>query len=350
MEMLLKNREWKEFNIGEIFNINTGANVPKKFLRKGEIPRISATEQNNGVAVFTKKSTHNNYRTLNNFISVSFLGAVFYHPYIASLDMKIHAVQIRNKVFNKYLAEFIVYTLKRSVGNTSYGNQVSSTDLPNKKVFLPVTKKNEPDYVFMEVYMRDIEQKKIKVYKDYISKRISQLENSKKVVSPADKEWGEFEINKIFNIKSGKRLTKADMKKGKLPFIGSTDNNNGITEYVSNTNSSEDFNVLGVNYNGSVVENFYHPYKALFSDDVKRLTFKEIDGNKHLYLFVKSSILQQKIKYQYGYKFNGTRMNKQIIMLPVNEKKEPDYRFMENYMKQLELNKLKKYLDYKETE
>ena len=60
--------------------------------------------------------------------------------------------------------------------------------------------------------------------------------------------------------------------------------------------------------------------------------------------------MQQKIKYQYGYKFNGTRMNKQIIMLPVNEKKEPDYRFMENYMKQLELNKLKKYLEYKETE
>ena len=36
-----------------------------------------------------------------------------------------------------------------------------------------------------------------------------------------------------------------------------------------------DKNVLGVNYNGSVVENFYHPYECIFSEDVKRISFKE---------------------------------------------------------------------------
>ena len=349
MEMSLKNREWKEFKIGDIFNVGTGANVPKKYLKKGNIPRISATEQNNGIVEFTEKSNHKNFRTNINFISVSFLGAVFYHKLTASLDMKIHTVQLKNRVFNKYLAEFIVHTLKRSVGNTSYGNQVSSTDLPNKKVFLPINSQGEPDYEFMEAYMRAKEQEKINAYKNYISKRIKELENAKPVVSLKEKDWAEFEINKIFQIKSGKRLTKADMKKGKKPFIGSTDNNNGITEYVSNTNSSEDYNVLGVNYNGSVVENFYHPYKALFSDDVKRLSFKEVEGNKYLYLFAKTLILKQKSKYQYGYKFNGKRMNRQKIMLPINEKKEPDYEYMENYIKRLELEKIKKYLDYKET-
>ncbi len=54
------------------------------------------------------------------------------------------------------------------------------------------------------------------------------------------------------------------MKKGNKPFIGATDSNNGITAFVSNTNTSEDSNILGVNYNGSVVDNFYHPYKAIF--------------------------------------------------------------------------------------
>lgn len=160
-------------------------------------------------------------------------------------------------------------------------------------------------------------------------------------------KWLEFEIANIFNVKSGTRLTKADMKLGKKPFIGATDSNNGITEFVSNTNSSEDSNVLGVNYNGSVVENFYHPYKALFSDDVKRLSFKEIKGNKHHFLFVKTEILKQKVKYQYGYKFNGTRMNRQKIMLPVNQNNKPDYDYMENYMKMLEYEKLNKYLQRK---
>lgn len=134
------------------------------------------------------------------------------------------------------------------------------------------------------------------------------------------------------------------MKKGKVPFVGATDSNNGITEFVSNENVSADSNVLGVNYNGSVVENFYHPYTAIFSDDVKRLSFREVTGNKYLFLFVKNQILKQKDKYQYGYKFNGARMNKQKITLPVNSKKEPDYKYMENYIKKIEFEKLNKYI------
>ena len=50
------------------------------------------------------------------------------------------------------------------------------------------------------------------------------------------------------------------MIKGQKPFIGASDSNNGVTAFVKNTNTSEDRNVLGVNYNGSVVENFYQMF------------------------------------------------------------------------------------------
>ncbi|MGB6084894.1 restriction endonuclease subunit S [Moheibacter sp.] len=158
--------------------------------------------------------------------------------------------------------------------------------------------------------------------------------------------WKEFFIEDIFKIKSGKRLTKADMVSGNIPFIGATDSNNGITEFIANKNTSLDKNVLGVNYNGSVVYNFYHSYEAVFSDDVKRLSFKEIEGNKYTFLFVKALILQQKSKYEYGYKFNGERMKRQKILLPINSKGKPDYAFMENYMKQKETELLEKYENY----
>lgn len=109
-------------------------------------------------------------------------------------------------------------------------------------------------------------------------------------------KWKAFKIDEIFNISSGKRLTKECMKEGDTPFVGSTDSNNGITAFCGNENESVDSNVLGVNYNGSVVENFYHPYKALFSDDVKRLHLKEVNNNLYVCLFIKVSILQQKKK------------------------------------------------------
>lgn len=161
-----------------------------------------------------------------------------------------------------------------------------------------------------------------------------------------DREWKGFRICDIFIIKAGKRLTKSDMARGNKPFIGATDNNNGITEFVSNTNVSEDCNVLGVNYNGSVVENFYHPYTCIFSDDVKRFQTKQVQGNKYIYLFMKTVILQQKCKYAYGYKFNEKRMQKQSLLLPVDESGNPDYAFMEQYIKEREQQIIQNYIGY----
>ena len=159
-------------------------------------------------------------------------------------------------------------------------------------------------------------------------------------------KWKVFYINEIFSISAGKRLTKADMDNGQIPFIGATDSNNGITNWIATPNSSFDKNVLGVNYNGSVVENFYHPYGCIFSDDVKRLHLREHADNKYILLFFKTVILQQKVKYTYGYKFNGQRMGRQKILLPVNEKDHPDYEFMEQYGKQIMLQKYQQYLNY----
>ena len=140
----------------------------------------------------------------------------------------------------------------------------------------------------------------------------------------------------MFVISPGKRLRKEDMTAGDTPFIGASDSNNGVTAFVADSNSSEDSNILGVNYNGSVVECFYHPYTCLFSDDVKRFRIKDHEGDKYIYLFLKTAILQQKIKYTYGYKFNEQRMQRQIIMLPAAPSGLPDWHLMHSYMLSLE--------------
>lgn len=159
------------------------------------------------------------------------------------------------------------------------------------------------------------------------------------------KKWKSFPISEIFDIYPGKRLTKNQMLDGYRPFIGASDSNNGITAFVNNSNDSVDSNVLGVNYNGSVCEAFYHPYECIFSDDVKRFHLKQGIDSKYVYLFLKTVILQQKVKYQYGYKFNETRMNRQSIVLPIAEDEQPDWLFMERYMKEFETILLKPIID-----
>ncbi|WP_324612686.1 restriction endonuclease subunit S [Campylobacter anatolicus] len=154
-------------------------------------------------------------------------------------------------------------------------------------------------------------------------------------------DWKEFFLSDICNINSGVRLIKANMKDGNIPFIGATDSNNGITNFVSNTNASFDKNVLGVNYNGSVVESFYHPYSCVFSDDVKRVSFKDKQGqNKYCHMFLKQMILQQKEKYRYAYKFNGDRMARQKVMMPANELGNIDFELMNRYIISKEMKNL----------
>ena len=156
--------------------------------------------------------------------------------------------------------------------------------------------------------------------------------------------WKPFSLNEICEIKSGVRLVSTEMTDGKRPFIGATDSNNGLTNFIANTNASLDSNVLGVNYNGNgVAIGFYHPYEAIFTDDVKRIRFKQHKGNKYVYLFLKAAILKQKSKYQYGYKFSGERMNRQKITLPATDNGIPDFEYMEKYMRNKEMELLLQY-------
>lgn len=149
-------------------------------------------------------------------------------------------------------------------------------------------------------------------------------------------KWDVFEIRTIFEVKAGKRLESYNMKKGTRPFVGASDANNGITNFLSNDNCSRDRNVLGVNYNGSVGEAFYHPYEALFSDDVKRFHLRQIPDDKYVFLFLKVAILQQKSKFAYGYKFNAERMERQHLVLPRTADGKPDYSFMRCFMQGVE--------------
>lgn len=161
-------------------------------------------------------------------------------------------------------------------------------------------------------------------------------------LSTTSRKWKEFFLEEVVSINGGKRLTKADMQSGNVPFVGASEMHNGITAFTCTINESLDSNVLGVNYNGSVGSSFYHPYKAIFSDDVKRLKWKdESHNNKYTLLFLSSMIGQQKDKYAYGYKFNAQRMKRQKILLPICKDGSIDWQFMEAYMRLKEKELLK---------
>lgn len=160
---------WKEFQINDIFEtinesrkqVPTGASVPKnELIEGGSTPRISVTGVNNGILGYFDYNgkTPENYRVYNNFISVSFLGTVFYQQGDASLDMKVHCLKPKHIVLNKYIGQFLVAAIKASLRESTYADQLSSKVLPEMGIKLPI-KDKEPDWAYMEDYMKALEKR-----------------------------------------------------------------------------------------------------------------------------------------------------------------------------------------------
>lgn len=332
---VLNDVDWKEIFIEEVAEIYSGKDIYERERTIGNTPYITATANNNGIGYFVG----NENKTIESeCISVNRNGSVgyaFYHCYEALYGNDTR--KLKPFIKNKYTALFITHAITSQKDKYGYGYKMGTGRLKRQKIMLPVSD-GEVNYKYMENFIKNIEQKQIKNILKYLDEYIYIYI----MYSHFDKvKWKEFFLDGICNIKSGVRLTKANMNEGMMPFIGATDSNNGITNFVSNTNRSLDKNVLGVNYNGSVVENFYHPYPCVFSDDVKRISFKDEQGqNKYCYLFLKQMILQQKEKYRYAYKFNGDRMARQKIMVPVDEERKINYNTIENYMRAKELKNI----------
>ena len=333
--MNLTDRDWKEFKIYDIFNHQRGKRQVESSRKKGNIPYFSASKENNGLTDFISNPAF--IINTNAIIYSTFGDAYFVEKKFSTSD---EITILQNSRLNKYNGLFISKCINQNKTKYSFGRKAFSNKINKDKIMLPVMKekKNFPDWDFMENYIKEKLKEKKDKYERYKKKALKGLEY-KEVDSLAAKSWNEFFIEDLFDVKSGVRLTKENMQEGKIPFIGSVDSNNGITNFVSNINNSLDSNVLGVNYNGSVCEAFYHSYECIFSDDVKHLSLKNCKGNKFIYLFFKTIIYKQKVKFTYGYKFNGNRMKRQLIMVPVNKQGKPDYDYMEQYIKNIMMKK-----------
>lgn len=212
---------------------------------------------------------------------------------------------------------------------------------------LPVTDSGEPDYAYMTEYVKQKRYSMLAKYREFVEKCIANIGGYIEIPGLNEKEWRPCKIDEIFTILSGRRLENRNKTPGKVPFIGALDNSNGISGFVSETNDSLDSNVLGVNYNGNGMGiGFYHSYKCIFSDDVKRFHLKNDNPDKYVYLFLKVLIEKQRNKFGYLYKFNSKRMASTSILLPVDANENIDYEYMRQYSINKMIDKYNQYLNF----
>lgn len=352
----LSEKEWKafpidvEFRMKEQGNVPTGALVGNSSLKDGIHPRIRVTSQNNGINGFTDVSDDKNYRAYSNFVSMSFLGNAFYHPYVASLDMKVHCLQYKDTKLNPALGLFTVTMAERIASGTNYGNQLSSNDLASKQILLPIDDKGNPDYAYMTLYSTELRGGMLMRYKNFIAGQLSQLEH-KDIPALDEKEWGEFFIGDLFTVSRPKARNKDDYDFGDIPFVASGAVNNGVMK-CCNAKPDESLdkgNCITVSpVDGST---FYQPMDFLGRGGAGSSILMLCSDWLNLYLgqFVARAVQQTCSKYTYGHMGNKDSIKRERIMLPVTDEGKPDYEYMEQYAKNMMLRKYEQYLAFIES-
>lgn len=182
--------------------------------------------------------------------------------------------------------------------------------------------------------------------------------------------WKEFTLNRVFTLVGGFYNKKPEHScVGNIPFLASTESNNGVTEYycledirlwdkvgeIDDTLEKKlyDGNCIAVTVNGSVCNAFYQKGRFTCSHDITALYLKEHVLNVYVGQFICAVIMQDKYRWNYGRKPHDVKkFGKSVFKFPIQHNADgsilidnnktysddgyvPDWEFMERYIKSI---------------
>lgn len=309
--------------LSEIFDVWYGVNlevVNSEVVPIG-IPFVSRQSVNNGIVCHVKRMDDvepNPSHTLSIAVSGSVL-STFYHDYEYYSGRDIYIAKPKVDLTKEEML-YYCYVIEQNKYRYNYGRGANKTFrsilVPSKDEIPGFVKKKEAKIPFCN--------------KPLISKKIELSTN----------QWQWFRYDEIFKIttyREGNNLLNSE--KGNIPYVGASCFNNGVTNYIRTENFLKG-NKITVARNGSVCSAFYQPSAFIVSpDDIRIFELKNFKLNKYIAFFLCCLIEKEKYRYAYGRKFGSRRMSAQKIKLPVMKntpnKYEPDWQFMEDYIKSL---------------
>lgn len=234
-------------------------------------------------------------------------------PFYAAQNIKVltpkQEMSFKQKVFYCYVIG------KNRFRYTSHGREANKT---LDEMLVP-SRENIPSWV-EETKVAEIDEKPV-------------LSNNSINLDP--KKWKSFPLKDLFEVKSSGDPQLMDLEEGgKTPYISSTKYDNGVASLVR-LPASNNSNVLTINSNGSVGRTFYQPKDFLVSKTDVRILTPRLEINQYIGLFLTTVISNEKQFFDYGRKMGTARLKKLQIKLPSTPEGNPDWKFMEDYIKSL---------------
>lgn len=155
--------------------------------------------------------------------------------------------------------------------------------------------------------------------------------------------WIKFPIKQFFNITRGKRIVfNEDYFEFKddeniYPVITASTTNNSVGGYYKEFNCPKNSIVSCGDASG--MYSTYQEKNCWVVDSSRILKPKFEEFNKYLALFFITILNANQYRYSYGRKANKEDIEKILIPLPVNINNQPDWEYIEEYIKSLPYSK-----------
>ena len=166
---MLDEKEWEPISLAQHFEFKRGRESNMATLSEGEIPLVSAKSVNNGVKAFVdtaRDTIRGDCITLNNDGDGG-AGLAYYQPTDMALDTHVTALIPKYPV-SGYSLLFISRCISGLHGFFGHGLSISTARAKRIRVMLPVTDSGEPDYEYMEQYVKGIMLRKYQQYLAFV--------------------------------------------------------------------------------------------------------------------------------------------------------------------------------------
>ena len=163
------------FQIKDVFDdISIAPSSDVGNLKDGSVTFIGRTNANNGLQRFVNVDKSKVLQ--DNCITISMVGTNVACYQKSNFTCSQNILILRCKKLNSVNAFYLTSVLNKylSTKGFGYGHPVSLKRFRKSSIPLPATPQGEPDYVFMEQFMRQKEQEKLEKFQNYIAKRIEQ--------------------------------------------------------------------------------------------------------------------------------------------------------------------------------
>ena len=294
---------------------------------------------------------------LNDGNTISFgqdTATVFYQetPYFTGDKIKI--LKSKDPCFHKENAPFFLVAIQRAFSGFSWGLQSFSEKIIKKmNIMLPQTTDGNIDYAFMEDIVRKLEvscmhELEVYLYATGLNNYILTGSEHAVLNDFNNLKWREFLIDDLFEKKKTKKLKhkakelpKRPTSNFTLPCLTSSFMNQGLNYYAPRNGATILNNVISIPSNSDVYRAYYQPNDFTVLSDAYAIRWKdesiELQDKQYLFLVACINKVTNLPIYSYKNKLGGWEVVKnKCILLPVNDKNQPDLETMEQIISALQ--------------